>query len=80
MSEPLRVFAKWDNEAKVWVAESEDIPGLITEAPTVDALLAKLAEIVPVLLEENDRSEYLPEVPYSVMWETIQTARLTPRD
>lgn len=35
------------------MAESEDVPGLATEAPTLDELLAKLAVVVPELLEEN---------------------------
>ena len=29
---PLLVTAEWDDEAKVWVATSEDVPGLVTEA------------------------------------------------
>ena len=28
---PYQVEAFWDREAQVWVAESEDIPGLVTE-------------------------------------------------
>jgi predicted RNase H-like HicB family nuclease len=43
----------WDNEAKVWVAESEDIPGLITEADTQAELENKLRIMVPELLLEN---------------------------
>jgi len=35
------------------VAESEDVPGLATEAPTLEELLAKLTVVVPELLEEN---------------------------
>ncbi len=42
------VKAIWDEEAKVWVAESDDVPGLITEAETADELLKKL----PVLIQE----------------------------
>ncbi len=29
---PYTVKTMWDDEAKVWVASSEDVPGLITEA------------------------------------------------
>jgi len=47
------VTANWDPEAKVWVAESNDIPGLITEAENAEALLAKLQVLIPELLEEN---------------------------
>lgn len=48
-----RVIATWDNEASVWVASSDDVAGLATEAPTLDALEAKLAHLVPELLELN---------------------------
>ena len=47
------VRAFWDNEADVWVAESDDVPGLITEADTVERLIAKLQIMVPELLEAN---------------------------
>ncbi|OQW89654.1 MAG: hypothetical protein BWK78_07450 [Thiotrichaceae bacterium IS1] len=30
----LQINAIWDDEAKVWVATSEDILGLVTEAET----------------------------------------------
>ncbi|AFV75135.1 protein of unknown function (DUF1902) [Thermus oshimai JL-2] len=49
----LKVRALWDGEAGVWVAESQDVPGLATEASTLEELLAKLAVMVPELLEEN---------------------------
>ena len=47
------VRAFWDPEASVWVAESEDVPGLVTEAETVEQLIAKLQVMVPELLEAN---------------------------
>jgi predicted RNase H-like HicB family nuclease len=52
----LVVEAPWDDEASVWVATSEDIPGLVTEAETLDELRSKLADIVPEFLAENDPS------------------------
>ena len=45
------VQAAWDDEAKVWVAESEDVPGLATEAASPEALLNKLRVLVPELLD-----------------------------
>lgn len=48
------VIADWDDEARVWVASSEDVPGLVTEADSLEALAAKLAVMVPELLELND--------------------------
>jgi len=49
----LLVRATWDDEARVWVAESDDVPGLVTEAPTTEQLLGKLRVLVPELLELN---------------------------
>ena len=48
-----KVHADWDPEAGVWVATSDDVPGLATEAPTVEALAEKLRTMVPELLEAN---------------------------
>ena len=47
------VNASWDTEAKVWVATSDDVPGLATEARDVDALIKKLRVMIPELLEAN---------------------------
>lgn len=49
----IEVKAEWDAEAKVWVATSDDLPGLVTEADTVEALQQKLATMIPELLEAN---------------------------
>lgn len=53
MHRKFLVTAQWDDEAKVWVATSEDIPGLVTEAPTLDALLDRVLAVAPELLEDN---------------------------
>ncbi|MBA3505699.1 MAG: DUF1902 domain-containing protein [Betaproteobacteria bacterium] len=54
MEKLIHVRASFDEEARVWVAESDDVPGLITEADTLDALVAKLHQIIPELLELNN--------------------------
>lgn len=41
----------WNPEACVWVAQSEDIPGLILEAPTRAALAKKLWFAIPEMQE-----------------------------
>ncbi|WP_304350043.1 DUF1902 domain-containing protein [Comamonas testosteroni] len=53
MCKPYFVRAEWDEEAKVWVASSDDVPGLVTESETLEALDAKLQSLVPELLEAN---------------------------
>lgn len=53
MNKPYFIRAEWDCEAQVWVASSDDVPGLVTEADTVEALDTKLQTLVPELLEAN---------------------------
>ncbi len=53
----LQINALWDDEAKVWVATSEDILGLVTEAETLEKLVAKLKVMVPELWEANHLSK-----------------------
>lgn len=43
----------WDEEAGVWVATSEDIPGLVLESGSFDALLERVRFAVPELLALN---------------------------
>ena len=40
-------------EAGVWVAESEDVPGLVVEADSPNVLAQKLRSLIPELLELN---------------------------
>jgi predicted RNase H-like HicB family nuclease len=47
------VHCTWDGEAAVWVAASDDVPGLATGADTLDALVDKLNVVIPELLEAN---------------------------
>ena len=53
MQRKCLVTAQWDNEAGVWVATSDDIPGLVTEAATLDELLKRIAAVAPELMEDN---------------------------
>ena len=47
------ILAQWDSEAGVWVAESEDVPGLVAEADSPNVLVQKLRTLIPELLELN---------------------------
>lgn len=49
----LKVTAVWDPEAEVWVAESDDVPGLVAEAETLDLLVPELNSLIPTLMAEN---------------------------
>jgi hypothetical protein len=48
-----KIEAFWDQEAQVWVAESSDILGLVTEADNLDRLTNKLKKMIPELLAAN---------------------------
>lgn len=67
MKRPLQIQADWDPEASVWVATSEDVPGLATEAETLEALEAKLKVLVPELLEANGHLPDGPELSMEVL-------------
>ncbi len=53
IEKPLYVRTEWDAEARVWVATSDDVPGLATEADTMEQLISKLQILIPELLELN---------------------------
>lgn len=48
-----QISAFRDAEAAVWVATSDDVPGLAAEADTLEALSQKLREMIPDLLLSN---------------------------
>jgi predicted RNase H-like HicB family nuclease len=73
MPQVIEVTALWDGEASVWVAESEQVPGLITEAATMEALMAKLQVLIPELLDANGYPDG-EEVPFRVRSERTAVA------
>jgi predicted RNase H-like HicB family nuclease len=51
----------WDDEAEVWIAESEDLPGLVLESNSIDALIERTRLAAADLLEVSgsDASAFL---------------------
>lgn len=47
------VKATFDPEARMWFVEDSDLEGVNAEAPTLEALLEKLPNVVADLLEAN---------------------------
>jgi len=41
----------WDDEASVWIAESQDLPGLILESESFDTLVERVKKAIPDLLD-----------------------------
>ena len=71
---PLFVRAEWDEEAKVWVATSDDVPGLATEAVTMEALTEKLKVMIPELLMANNVL-FEDEVPFEILTRRFELTR-----
>ncbi|MFO7737628.1 MAG: DUF1902 domain-containing protein [Desulfatiglandaceae bacterium] len=68
------IRAEWDDEARVWVATSDDVRGLATEAETMEGVIEKLKIMVPELLEANGQTiDY--EVPFEIMTRRFESER-----
>ena len=74
MQKVFFVRAEWDPESDVWVATSDDVPGLVTEASTLEALSTKLETLVPELLDANGYSGE-PEVPIELLARRFSIAK-----
>lgn len=69
------VKALWDADAAVWVATSDDVPGLVTESKTFESLLKKLRTLVPELLELNNAMPRSGHAPYRVVAERHESVQ-----
>lgn len=49
-----KVNFTWDEEASVWIAQSDDIPGLVLESGSLDALIERVRFAAPELIELNN--------------------------
>ena len=75
----FQIDAFWDVDAAVWVATSDDVPGLATEADSFDALQQKLRLMVPELLMLNQviAADYSGTISFELIshkQETIEVA------
>ena len=69
------VYVRRDKQAGVYIATSEDIPGLVVEVESLDDLEAELKDVIPSLLEVGDghlkgRNKSLP-----IFWNVDTSAR-----
>lgn len=51
MSRTITVAARWDNDAHVWLATSEDVAGLVVEADIWAGMIEEVRLVLPDLLE-----------------------------
>jgi hypothetical protein len=55
MQRKITIQARWDHEARVWLANSRDVPGLVIEAETLPAAVKEVRLILPDLMELSAR-------------------------
>lgn len=48
------VNLEWDCEASVWCATSNDIPGLVLESGSIDALIERVKIAAPEIMKMNN--------------------------
>ncbi len=70
----LIINAVWDDEVRVWVATSDEVPGLATEADNMDVLVEKLKKMIPELLDANGVA-YGEDVPFEILGQRLAVAR-----
>ena len=73
LGRPFFIRAEWDEEAMVWVATSDDVPGLATEHDTIEGLIEKLRVMIPELLEANG-AESEGGIPFEVLTRRFEIA------
>ncbi|MBL1258770.1 MULTISPECIES: DUF1902 domain-containing protein [Methylocystis] len=54
MPKPVQIDAEWDDEARVWIATSDDAPGLVVEAETWQSMIDDVRAVLPALLDLNE--------------------------
>ena len=69
LHETIIVRAVWDDEATVWVATSDDVPGLVAEAATLEALKDTVLVRIEELLALNGTPSSLAEIPVHILAE-----------
>lgn len=67
----ILVHAMWDDEARVWVASSDDIDGLAVEAATMEALEKNVLNAITDLIEMNNVPFDGPEIPVHITAEYL---------
>lgn len=66
----------WDNEACVWIATSEDVPGLVLESGSFDALVERVHYAIPELIEESAMLDGDKEQPLNLIYRSERRDRV----
>ncbi len=55
MSRSIAIDARWNPEAGVWIATSEEVPGLVVEADTWPGMIEEVRLVLPELLDVSGK-------------------------
>ena len=82
LKKDINVEAFWDEEAKVWVASSDDVPGLITEAATMELLMQKIRVLIPELFRANKivTGEEMIDIPVYLLGKWQEVIKFQPQN
>ena len=82
LKKDIKVEAFWDEEAKVWVASSDDVPGLITEAATMELLMQKIRILIPELFRANKiiTDEEIIDIPVYLLGKWQEVIKFQPQN
>ncbi len=72
------VKAEWDAEASVWVAFSDDVPGLAAESATLELLRPKVLAMIADLIEANNMRIQVSEIPVHIMAHSLDRMVIAP--
>lgn len=73
-SKQIAINAVWDDEAGVWIASSDDVPGLVVEADTWPRLLEEIGLVLPDMIKLNGLERDASEVTVRVESHVTLTA------
>lgn len=59
-SRSITVDARWDDDARVWIATGRDIHGLVVESDTWPTLIEEIQLAAPELLEDISATDPRP--------------------
>ncbi len=72
------VKAEWDPEASVWVAQSDDAPGLVAESASLEKLRPKVLAMISDLIELNNMQVQLSEIPVHIVTHSLDRMLVSP--
>ena len=77
MINSIVVKAEWDSDASVWVAQSDDVPGLVAESASLEKLRPKVLAMISDLIELNKMQVQLSEIPIHIVTHSLDRMFIT---